>query len=215
MTPHEQALEWVAQVLPTLPAKFGGIVDADDLRQQTYLLALEMAMGLTDFNPKVGSARAYLATQVYWCARRASRLSAINSSDDIDGPAVSWISLTPGIEEMLIDQEDRAAREAVLQTLDSSRPQAFICLTTFEIICLHFAERFSAALVGASRKVPRTAKKHAARKISARGRAAVAGDVAASVVAPNHSKAVHDERGGADASVLRRSRPPQTRGTTA
>ena len=81
MTPHEQALEWVAQVLPTLPAKFGGIVDADDLRQQTYLLALEMAMGLTDFNPKLGSARAYLATQVYWCARRASRLSAINSCE--------------------------------------------------------------------------------------------------------------------------------------
>ncbi|MHB1540348.1 MAG: hypothetical protein ACYCV6_02580 [Steroidobacteraceae bacterium] len=212
MTPHEQALEWVAQVLPTLPAKFGGIVDADDLRQQTYLLALEMAMGLTDFNPKLGSARAYLATQVYWCARRASRLSAINSSDDIDGPEMSWISLTAGVEEMLIDQEDRAAREAVLQTLDSSRQQTFVCLTTFEIICLHFAERFCAALVGASRKVARTAKKHSARKISARGRTAGAGDAAASVAAPNHSRAVHGPRGRADASALRRSRPAQTPG---
>ncbi len=212
MTPHEQALEWVAQVLPTLPAKFGGIVDADDLRQQTYLLALEMAMGLTDFNPKLGSARAYLATQVYWCARRASRLSAINSSDDIDGPAVSWISLTPGIEEMLIDQEDQSAREAALEAFDSSRQQAIVCLTTFEIICLHFAERFCAALVGASRKVARTAKKHSACKISARGRAARAGDAAASVAAPNHSKTVDDPRGGVDPSAPRRSQPSQTRG---
>jgi len=211
MTPHEQALEWVAQVLPTLPAKFGGIVDADDLRQQTYLLALEMAMGLTDFNPKVGSARAYLATQVYWCARRASRLSAINSSADIDGPAISWISLTAEVEEMLIDQEDRAGREAVLQTIDCSRQQTFVCLTTFEIICLHFAERFSAALVGASRKVARTAKRHAARKMSTQGRLTGTGDAAGSVAAPNHYKTMHDARGGADA--LRLSRPPQTCGT--
>ncbi len=213
MTPHEQALEWVAQVLPTLPAKFGGIVDADDLRQQTYLLALEMAMGLTDFNPRRGTARAYLATKVYWCARRASRLSAINSSADIDRPAMSWISLTAGVDEMLIDLEDRAAREAVLQALDDGRRETLACLTTLEIICLHFAERFCAALVGTSRKVPRTAKKHAARKISGRGHPAEAGNASASAAAPNHSKAVHDARGGTEASALQRSRPPQTCGT--
>jgi hypothetical protein len=202
MTPHEQALEWVAQVLPTLPAKFGGIVDSDDLRQQAYLLALEMAMGLTDFNPRRGTARAYLATQVYWCARRASRLPAINSSDDIEGPAMSWISMTAGVEEMLIDQEDRAAREAVLQALDDGRRETLACLTTLEIICLHFAERFCAALVGASRKVARTAKRHAAHKMSTQGRPTGAGDAAASVAAPNHSKTVDDPRGGVDAFAL-------------
>ena len=202
MTPHEQALEWVAQVLPTLPAKFDGIVDSDDLRQQAYLLALEMSMGLTDFNPRRGTARPYLATQVYWCARRASRLSAINSADDIDGPAISWISLTPGIEETLIDQEDRATREAVLMALDDGRRQTIACLTTFEIICLHFAERFCAALVGTSRKVPRTAKKHAACKMGSRGSAAGAANAAGSAAPPNRSITVHDPRGDADASAL-------------
>ena len=203
MTPHEQALEWVAQVLPTLPAKFGGIVDADDMRQQAYVLALEMAMGLTDFNPKLGSARAYLATQVYWCARRASRLSAINSSEDIDESAMSWLSLTAGVEEMLIDQEDRAAREAVLLALDDGRRQTLASLTTFEIICLHFAERFCAVLVGTSRRVPRAAKRHAARKMNTQGRPTGADDAAASVGAPNQSKTADDPRGGVvDASAL-------------
>lgn len=103
---------------------------------------------------------------------------------------------------MLIHQEDRAAREAVLQALDDGRRKTLACLTALEIICLHFAERFCATLVGTSRKVPRTAKKHAARKISAQEHAAEAGDGGVSAAAQNHSRAVHGTGGNVDESAL-------------
>ncbi len=138
----------------------------EDVEQEMRVMCLEVALGISRYDGRRGPLRPWLIVRAWRTARRWGWSTAGAEEFDLDSTfeAPADRSCASGTDELLIDEEERRAREQYLERAHKPGVRVADPRTTFEILAVeHWSERDAVKWCGGSRKVARLAKRRAAR----------------------------------------------------
>ena len=96
-------------------------LSVEDIRQELYLMCIEVSGGKSSYNPILGTVREYIMGRLWGLIRRWRESSSL--PDEVDGDAITPICLqVQSVEDQLIGRQDREDRETALNVRNKTRP---------------------------------------------------------------------------------------------
>ena len=128
---------------------------AEDVRQTLYTFCLERAAGADKYNPLLGDPRTYVLGRMWglierWRGREGSLDDESDDDSGMSHAVVPPALRSPGVEQQLIEAEQRRVVEAVLEDMDrTGRQDREHLVTVVAAICgSGLAERAAERLWG-------------------------------------------------------------------
>jgi hypothetical protein len=166
-------------------------LSVEDIRQELYLMCIEVSSGESSYNPILGTVRAYIMGRLWGLVRRWREAQSL--PDDVDGDALTPKHLqVQSVEQQLIDRQNREEREYALNSHGvgrSDKPQ-----TSLHIVCNVLSRRDAAKYLGITREAVRQRVHREDRSLS-ENHIVAGGCVNAAVAgASDHSHSIVNER---------------------
>ncbi len=127
-------------------------LSVEDIRQELYLMCIEVSGGESSYNPILGTVREYIMGRLWGLIRRWRESSSL--PDEVDGDAITPICLqVQSVEDQLIGRQDREDRETVLNVRNKTKPNK--PQTSLNIVCNVLSRRDAAKFLGITREAIR------------------------------------------------------------
>lgn len=128
------------------------VLSVEDIRQELYLMCIEVSSGESSYNPILGTVRAYIMGRLWGLVHRWREAQSL--PDEADGDALTPKHLqVQSVEQQLIDRQNREEREYALNSHGggrSDKPQ-----TSLHIVCNVLSRRDAAKFLGITREAVR------------------------------------------------------------
>ncbi|WP_031597211.1 hypothetical protein [Ferrovum myxofaciens] len=128
------------------------ILPVEDIRQELYLMCIEVTTGKSLYNPILGTVREYIMGRLWGLVRRWRESDPL--PDEVEGDAMAPNYLrVQSVEQQLIDRLDREEREYALNGHGKSKPDK--PQTSIHIVCNVLSRRDAAKFLGITREAVR------------------------------------------------------------
>ena len=140
-------------------------LSVEDIRQELYLMCIEVSGGGSSYSPILGTVREYIMGRLWGLIRRWRESSSL--PDEVDGDAITPICLqVQSVEDQLIDRQDREDRETALNVRNKTKPNE--PQTSLNIVCNVLSRRDAAKFLGITREAVRQRVQREKRPLSGR-----------------------------------------------
>ena len=128
------------------------VLSVEDIRQELYLMCIEVSSGESSYNPILGTVRSYIMGRLWGLVHRWREAQPL--PDEADGDALTPKHLqVQSVEQQLIDRQNREESEYALNS--HGRGRSDMPQTSLHIVCNVLSRRDAAKFLGITREAVR------------------------------------------------------------